>query len=487
LFLNRGSRSVDIVATKKDFISPQIISGVVKLIDFAAIVLISIGAYEVYLTEILNSYEDIGRYLITSASSALFFLIVFQWIGGYQFDRFSFLSWQLPRVVLVWFGSFSFLLTLAFTAKVSSTYSRGWAISWIIGVGLFLPISRIILKLAIVRWSRQGYFLRNIVVVGASEVGKRFIDKLRRSPDSGARIVGVFDDRTTRILPLDKGIHFLGSTDDLLKFARKTPVDEIIIALPLNAGERLRILFEKLKSLPVDLRLSIEPLAGMFSVNGLDKIIDMPLLQIAERPLKQWNAVIKKFEDVILTSILLVIFAPAMAVIALIIKFDSPGPVFFVQERFGFNNEAIRVLKFRTMYYDKGDPAGGKRTVRNDPRVTRSGRFLRAFSLDELPQLINVLRGEMSLVGPRPHAIAMKAGDRLYHEAVDTYAQRHRVKPGITGWAQVNGMRGEIDTLEKARRRVTYDLEYVEHWSLGLDLKILMMSIGAVFKWRNAY
>jgi len=198
-------------------------------------------------------------------------------------------------------------------------------------------------------------------------------------------------------------------------------------------------------------------------------------------------AIIKQFVDVILSSFLLVIFAPAMAVIALIIKLDSPGPVFFVQDRFGFNNDAIRVLKFRTMYYDKGDPAGGKRTVRNDPRVTRSGRFLRAFSLDELPQLINVLRGEMSLVGPRPHAIAMKAGDRLYHEAVDTYAQRHRVKPGITGWAQVNGMRGEIDTLEKARRRVTYDLEYVEHWSLGLDLKILMMSIGAVFKWRNAY
>jgi exopolysaccharide biosynthesis polyprenyl glycosylphosphotransferase len=199
------------------------------------------------------------------------------------------------------------------------------------------------------------------------------------------------------------------------------------------------------------------------------------------------TAFIKQFGDVILSSFLLVIFAPAMAVIALIIKFDSPGPVFFVQDRVGFNSEAIRVLKFRTMYCDKGDPAGGKRTVRNDPRVTRSGRFLRAFSLDELPQLINVLRGEMSLVGPRPHAIAMKAGDRLYHEAVDTYAQRHRVKPGITGWAQVNGMRGEIDTLEKARRRVTYDLEYVEHWSLALDLKILLMSIGAVFKWRNAY
>jgi polysaccharide biosynthesis protein PslA len=161
--------------------------------------------------------------------------------------------------------------------------------------------------------------------------------------------------------------------------------------------------------------------------------------------------------------------------------------VFFVQKRFGFNNEVIRVLKFRTMFVDRGDPSGAQRTVHNDPRITRLGRLLRLLSFDELPQLINVLRGDMSLVGPRPHAIAMMAGDRLYWEAVEQYLHRHRVKPGITGWAQVNGLRGEVDTLEKARARVAHDLYYIEHWSCWLDLKILLKTVGILASRQNAY
>jgi polysaccharide biosynthesis protein PslA len=167
--------------------------------------------------------------------------------------------------------------------------------------------------------------------------------------------------------------------------------------------------------------------------------------------------------------------------VALLIKLESRGPVFFVQRRFGFNNEVIRVLKFRTMYVDRGDQSGEQRTVRDDRRVTRVGRILRALSIDELPQLINVLRGEMSIVGPRPHAIAMKAGNGvLYGDAVAEYCHRHRVKPGITGWAQVNGLRGEVDTLSKARARVEHDLYYIEHWSPWLDLKILVKTIIVV-------
>jgi polysaccharide biosynthesis protein PslA len=473
---------------RKDFLlSPEIIAGIVKFLDFAAIMLVSALAYVIYQVAYLGDYQDIGRYLVTSASSALLFTIVYQWNGGYRFERLSRLSWQLPRVVLAWFGSCSILLMLAFIAKVSGTYSRAWAISWIIGVAVFLLLSRSVLKFAILRWTRQGHFLRNIVVVGAGEVGKKFIEKLQKTYASDARIVGVVDDRKSRILPLDKEINFLGSTDDLLKFAREVQIDEIVVALPLSAGERLRSLFDKLKSLPADLRLSIEPLAGMFPINGIDEIVNMPLLQIAERPLKQWNGIIKRCEDVILTSILLMIFAPAMALIALVIKLDSSGPVFFVQDRFGFNNKPIRVLKFRTMYWDKCDTTGARRTVRNDPRVTRFGHFLRCFSLDELPQLLNVFKGEMSLIGPRAHAIAMKAGDRLYHEAIDTYARRHRVKPGITGLAQVSGLRGEIDTMEKGRLRVTYDLEYIERWSLLLDVKILMRTVGILLQRQNAY
>jgi polysaccharide biosynthesis protein PslA len=179
--------------------------------------------------------------------------------------------------------------------------------------------------------------------------------------------------------------------------------------------------------------------------------------------------------------------APAMAIIAALIRLDSPGPIFFVQDRFGFNNRPVKILKFRTMYTDKGDPSGGQRTLRDDPRVTRIGHILRSLSLDELPQLINVLRGEMSLVGPRPHAITMKAGDRFYYDAVKDYLHRHRVKPGITGWAQINGHRGEIDSIEKARLRVVYDLEYIERWSIWLDLKIVLMTCRILLSRENAY
>jgi polysaccharide biosynthesis protein PslA len=176
-----------------------------------------------------------------------------------------------------------------------------------------------------------------------------------------------------------------------------------------------------------------------------------------------------------------------MLIIAAAIRLDSRGPVFFIQDRFGFNNKTIRVLKFRTMHVEQEDPTGANRTLARDPRVTRVGRFLRSVSLDELPQLVNVLRGEMSLVGPRPHALGMKAGERLYHDAVSDYFQRHRVRPGMTGWAQVNGLRGEIDSLDKARRRVALDLYYIDHWSLWLDLKILLKTIIVIFGRENAY
>jgi lipopolysaccharide/colanic/teichoic acid biosynthesis glycosyltransferase len=185
--------------------------------------------------------------------------------------------------------------------------------------------------------------------------------------------------------------------------------------------------------------------------------------------------------------LLLILFAPFMLVLAALIKLDSPGPVFFAQERYGFNNQVFRVLKFRTMHVALSDVSGAARTVRNDPRLTRIGRILRTFSLDELPQLVNVVAGQMSLVGPRPHAVGMRAGSQLYHEAVHRYFERHRVKPGITGWSQVNGLRGEIDTVEKAQARVRHDLYYIEHWSIWLDLKILLMTFRVITSRENAY
>jgi len=234
-------------------------------------------------------------------------------------------------------------------------------------------------------------------------------------------------------------------------------------------------------------RLSIEPLAETFRARGMGYVGDIPVLNVVNRPLKNWGGFAKILEDKVLGAFLLVFLSPLMGLIAILIKLDSKGPVFFVQRRFGFNNKVIRVFKFRTMYSDRGDLTGAQRTVKNDPRVTRIGRVLRALSMDELPQLLNVVRGDMSLVGPRPHAIEMKAGDRLYCQAVEQYLHRHRVRPGITGWAQVNGLRGEVDTLEKANARVIYDLYYIENWSPGLDFKILLKTAGILASSENAY
>jgi Undecaprenyl-phosphate glucose phosphotransferase len=278
-----------------------------------------------------------------------------------------------------------------------------------------------------------------------------------------------------------------GTTDDLLKVARQGTIDEVIMALPLDAEQRLRSLCDKMKALAIDVRLSLEPLAETFNARSLGYVGTVPVLEVIERPLKNWRGVVKWMEDRLLGSMLLVLVAPLLAIIGIWIKLDSPGPVFFTQRRFGFNNEVIRVLKFRTMHIDRSDPSGAQRTIRNDPRVTPLGRILRWLSLDELPQLINVARGDMSLVGPRPHAVAMKAGSHLYCEAVEQYLHRHRVKPGITGWAQVNGLRGEVDTLEKARARVAHDLYYIEHWSLWLDLRILLKTAGILGSAENAY
>jgi exopolysaccharide biosynthesis polyprenyl glycosylphosphotransferase len=213
----------------------------------------------------------------------------------------------------------------------------------------------------------------------------------------------------------------------------------------------------------------------------------VPLLTIVDRPIKHWNAVAKWVEDKVVSALLLLLFAPLMMIIALLIKLDSRGPVFFIQDRFGFNNSVIRVFKFRTMDAERCDASGAQHTIYNDPRVTRVGRVLRALSLDELPQLFNVLIGDMSLIGPRPHPINMRAGGTLYGDAVEEYVQRHRVKPGITGWAQVNGCRGEIETMDQARARVQYDLYYIEHWSIWLDLKTLALTVKALLTCRHAY
>jgi len=462
-------------------ISHEVLTGTIQVLDFCAVFFAGAAAFASYVVGVWGQRDELVGYALTIFVVALVFVSALRRAGAYTLQRLQQLGWQIGRVTLVWAGTLAALATLAFFAKVGDSYSRIWAATWAVLTLGEIALMRVVLRGLVRRWTRQGRLSRTVAIVGAGEHGEQLVRKLLTAEYGRVAIAGIFDDRLGRVPDYVAGCPILGTTDDLISFARRVLIDEIIIALPLRAEGRIGDLVGKLRSLPVDLRLSIDQI-GSFPMRGIAQTESGRMIEILDRPLKHWSGILKWLEDEILGTLCFIVFAPLMALIALMVRLDSPGPVLFIQERFGYNNRIVRVYKFRTMRVEASDPSGAARTVPNDPRMTRVGRYLRRYSLDELPQLFNVLRGEMSLVGPRPHALAMKAGERLYHHAVSDYFLRHRVRPGMTGWAQVNGLRGEIDTLQKARQRVVHDLYYIDNWSLWLDLKILMKTLVTVFR-----
>jgi Undecaprenyl-phosphate glucose phosphotransferase len=300
------------------------------------------------------------------------------------------------------------------------------------------------------------------------------------------RLIGVFCDPTDAPSDNVTLCTAMGGPQDLARFARTNPIDQVAIALPWHAEDRLLSWMSYLRDLPADVFLCAAVPDRSFGQCHVAYLNGMPLLKLSERPLPGWSYLVKAIEDRLLAMLLVIFFGPLMLLIALLVRLDSAGPALFRQKRHGFNNAVIDVLKFRTMLVEATEFGAGSVTQarRDDPRVTRVGRWLRRTSLDELPQLLNVLRGEMSLVGPRPHALAH---NEYYAKVIDGYLARHRVKPGITGWAQVNGFRGETDTREKMEGRVQCDLYYIEHWSLLFDLRILARTLLVGFIHRNAY
>ncbi|HMK70846.1 MAG TPA: exopolysaccharide biosynthesis polyprenyl glycosylphosphotransferase, partial [Xanthobacteraceae bacterium] len=301
--------------------------------------------------------------------------------------------------------------------------------------------------------------------------------------------IGVFDDRSNdRSLTSCGGVPKLGTVDDLVAFARHTRVDLVIFSLPISAESRILQMLKKLWVLPVDIRLSAHTNKLHYRPRSYSYVGSVPVLDIFDKPIADWDVVMKWLFDKVVGTLALICVAPIMLIVATAIKLDSKGPAIFKQKRYGFNNELIEIYKFRSMYADQADLNASKLVTQGDSRVTRVGRFIRKTSLDELPQLFNVvLAGNLSLVGPRPHALHAKAENRLYDEAVDGYFARHRVKPGITGWAQIHGWRGETDSQEKIQQRVEHDLYYIENWSILLDLYILAQTPFALIRSENAY
>jgi len=327
------------------------------------------------------------------------------------------------------------------------------------------------------------------VIVGGGAPAEALIREIEQQPYNDIRICGIFDDRDdTRSPRVVAGYNKLGNTDELNEFARVARVDLMIVTLPITAEARVLQMLRKLWVLPIDIRLSAHVNQLRFRPRTYSYIGSVPMLDLFDRPINDWDKVAKRTFDIVFSLIGIILFSPIMLATALAIKLDSPGPVIFRQQRYGFNNELIKVWKFRSMYTDQCDPAARKLVTKGDPRVTRVGRFIRKTSIDELPQFFNALMGTLSLVGPRPHAVSALANNQLYNEVVDGYFARHRVKPGVTGWAQINGWRGETDSEEKILKRTEFDLYYIENWSLAFDLKILLLTpIRLISKTENAY
>jgi Undecaprenyl-phosphate glucose phosphotransferase len=327
--------------------------------------------------------------------------------------------------------------------------------------------------------------MKNLAIVGANEVGQQLAAKLIQE-SLGTRLVGIFDERRSRVVRSNNNgtkVHQLAVLYELLCRGR---VDEVVIAITPYASNRIVELSQRFHPFAVTLRVLAPEGYENFQVLDSRRYGDIGTFRLMDKPLDEVAALIKRIEDVVIAAVCLLVTLPLMLVIALCIKLDSRGPVFFRQKRLGVFNLPFDLLKFRSMYVEQTDSLGQQLTRAGDPRITRVGRFLRMMSFDELPQLINVLRSEMSLVGPRPHALAASAAGVLYARAISEYPLRHRVKPGITGWAQVNGWRGETTTIEQIQQRVKHDLHYIKHWSLSFDLLILARTVFTVLSRANA-
>ncbi len=361
-----------------------------------------------------------------------------------------------------WFAVLLALLGAVFLLHVEAFIPRGWVVLWLAFGAAGLGAARIILRAKLAWWRACGWMRRRVLVVGQGSLTEDLAARLDQPAYRDFYdIVGTLDD---------------AAPDHLLALVRARGVETVMIFFGTQPGPDVARISLALAEMPIEVVLC--PAVGLLATPVLQarQVGGLSLLQVSRPPLGEWARLVKGVEDRLMAAVALVFFAPAMLLAAAAIRLDSPGPILFRQQRFGFNNQPISVLKFRTMYDDLGDPTGAARTVRGDKRITRVGRILRRTSVDELPQLINVLRGEMSMVGPRAHPLMMTVGGKLYHEAVAGYAARHRVKPGITGLAQINGCRGEIATIEQAQARIRYDLEYVARWSLWLDFKIMLLT-----------
>jgi putative colanic acid biosynthesis UDP-glucose lipid carrier transferase len=423
-----------------------------------------------------------GPYL---ALAALAFLVSSQIVSDPILDVTSYSNVTAVvrhRIFGEWLMVSAVLLVLAFAFKVTDTYSRKVILTWFAVTPFVVIAAQIGLRRFAAFSALRGSIVQSHIVVGANECGLRLAQRLQANPHLGT-FKGFFDDRIGERLANLPDEQLLGTMSDIVNYVRLNAVSNIYICLPIRAEERVVKLMEELRDTTASVYFVPDIFAFDLMRAQLAEIDGIPVLAVCETPFSGMNGVLKRASDIVFSTILIALLWPVLLATAIGVRLSSPGPVIFKQRRYGLYGERILVYKFRTMSVCEDDGTVVQAT-RDDPRVTPFGRFLRKTSLDELPQLFNVLFGSMSLVGPRPHAIAH---NEEYRKLIDGYMLRHKVRPGITGWAQVNGCRGETESLDKMKRRVEYDLHYLRNWSLALDISILLRTARIIVRDHNAY
>ena len=452
--------------------------------DLALLALSGVAA-----TQICNALDiasTAGETILATVAASLAALFVLNQMDAYAPSRLRNPTHRVKTICIALAVGYATAIVCFTLMPIAGESLRWWPLMWLGTAGVTLCFAALLTAQAARALSNAEKLATRVAVVGVSDYSLAMIDSISADPDRAATFVGLYHDGSDQFAPGGE-LPVLGSIGDLVLHSRRDRIDAIVLALPLSDEQRLKRSRAALRSVTADIYLAGELLEYACKTSKLDRVGPVAVIKIGSRPLTEWESLEKSAFDWCVSAILLVAALPFLCLIALAIRLDSPGPVLFRQPRLGFNNNMFNVFKFRTMYHHMTDMTADRQTTRDDARVTRVGRILRKTSLDEIPQLLNVLRGEMSLVGPRPHAPTTKAGHQLFHVAVADYALRHRVKPGITGWAQVNGWRGETRTLEQIEQRVAHDLYYIDNWSFLLDIKIMILTALRELNSKAAY
>ena len=417
--------------------------------------------------------------------ATLFFALRAESKQLYRSWRVAPLHEELSLIWRSWFTTALIMVAILYLLDGQLKLDKDSLLIWLAIAPVFLSVTRIVVRLSLRASRRAGRNFRVAAVVGANKMGRRIAERLLFNRWMGIRLIGYFDERSpdSSRPPVDGPVPFIGNIGDLVIQAERGEIDIVYISLPMRAEFRVQQLIERLADTMVVVYYVADFIIFDILHTRWETLGDIPLLTVINSPFNGFNSLAKRIQDICCASILLVLFGLPMLVIAIAIRLTSSEPAIYRQVRHGLDGHEFTIYKFRTMVAEESG-AAYKQAVRNDPRVTALGRFLRRTSLDELPQLINVLQGRMSLIGPRPHPLKLNEEHRYL---INHFVLRHKVRPGITGWAQVNGCRGETETLEKMQARLEYDLEYINNWSFWLDLRILFLTIIQVWQDRSAY